>query len=293
MNFNELHPIIQNWSESDEFIDSLVSVTTEFDLISSSPLLEAVFNLFTKEIKPEEFKEKLLASLPENERNEAIVNRLVNLSLLPIKGPLFESGIDISIIAPLDESSALPFAPVSPHENSAEEGALAPIEIPPISSITEPVISVGSPVEIESPVSSALQNSPLPEASPVSPSTAENLNAPLSIPTEIISPVPPVETLNKEEIKPEINLAASSPLVSPNFDSSAKEASPFVIHQEKAIERATASDSYVNNPLRPVFYPTETETKESPSFASLEFGKSDKDKKIDPANIVDLKDLPL
>ena len=258
MTFNELNPTIQSWIDSDEFIDSLVSVMGEFGLLSSAPLSESVISLALKTVKPEEFKAKLLASLPPDKQSEALAVRLVNLSLLPIKGPLAESGIDISIIAPLDEINAAPYNP------AAAEGALIepPVETGPISPIPESVVDdipqTGGPVSpIQYPLEPVID-----ESTPLAPSFAAD-TAPLASP------------LNGE--------LAAEPVPAP---------APFVIHEEKTVQQASMN-SHKESPIRPMFYSGEPEARGASPVVNIEFGKPEDKNKVDPANIVDLKDLPL
>jgi hypothetical protein len=166
MIFSELNPTIQSWIDSDEFIDSLVSIMGEFGLLSSAPLSESVINLALKAVKPEEFKAKLLASLPPDKQNEAIVSKLVNFSLLPIKGPLAESGIDISIIAPLDEANASPYNPASSDNEASDElpvgtGPISPVS--PIESQPAQVIDDSIPLSPNFSADTAPLASPLPD----------------------------------------------------------------------------------------------------------------------------------
>lgn len=253
MTFNELNPTIQSWIDSDEFIDSLVSVMQEFGLLSSAPLSESIINLALKATKPEEFKTKLLASLPPDKQSEALVAKLVNSSLLPVKGPLAESGIDISVIAPLDEANAVPYNPAS---STSEAPAISPVEAGPISPIsdaasaeTTPVSPVQSPPEPVIDESAPLTPSFSAEAVPlVSPGTGEPANVPAP--------------------------------------------APFVIHEEKTVQQASMN-SHKESPIRPMFYSGEPEGRETSPVVNIEFGKSGNGNKVGPENVVDLKDLPL
>ena len=256
MNPEELHPIIEQWINSDEFINSLVSATIEFGLESSEPLLNTSYSLLLGEIKPEEFKEKLFAALPEEKRNDELVSRLVNLSLLPVKGPLSESGIDISAICPIDESSAKPYVP-APEEEQEE---------------------VGKPAD-ETAVTGEVNAAP--ETAPAVPQSEmiSSLESPAAAP-ELPSTV--TETPSS---------TSSSPLITPQFSSPAGTSSPFIIHQEKGLEQTSAEKE--SSPLRPVFYSEEPASQEGSSFANVEFSNTDKRKDVDPTNVVNLKDLPL
>ncbi|MFA4999280.1 MAG: hypothetical protein WC519_00945 [Parcubacteria group bacterium] len=215
MNFKELNSIIQQWLDSDEFIDSIVSIQGEFGLPSSAPLINTVFDLVLKNIRPEEFKDRLLSLLPQNQKNEAIVQKLVNSSLLPIKAPLTESGTDISVITPLDETSAVPFVPTP---------IAAPAEIP-----TEP-----------EPIAPNLEEAPEP--------------------------------------------AALAPILS-------ESTAPFVIHEEN-LPKQVSAEMREQEPLRPMFYSGEPGTQKKAPIASLEFGRQEKTK-VNPENVLNLKDLPL
>jgi hypothetical protein len=253
MTFNELNPIIQSWIDSDEFIDSLISVTHEFNLRSSAPLSEAIVSLILKTITPVEFKIKLMSSLPEGNRSDALVVKLVNLSLLPIRGPLMESGIDISMIAPLDEASAVPYDPSA--------APVKPTEVKPTSPVSDsaPV----SPTETSEPA--IADNEPSP-TTPLTPNFDAN-----------------TEPLAAPPLNSSTTASASPPAGGP---------APFVIHEEKPVPQASMN-SHNESPIRPMFYSGEREVKGSAPVANIEFGKAEDSKKIDPANVVDLNDLPL
>jgi|GEM_PF-1369242 len=273
MTFNELNPIIQSWIDSDEFIDSLVSVTHEFGLSSSSPLSEAVVGLILKTITPVEFKIKLLTSLPENKRGDTLVAKLVNLSLLPIKGPLAESGIDISVIAPLDEANTIPYNPNAKPEEEPEKTAEKTGPISPLDELP-PEGNAVSPVEF----------SPAPAASPASEmnESAPTANGPAPVINES-APLTPNFDANTEPL--------AAPLIN-QTSASAPAPAPFVIHEEKTVEQASASANGAS-PIRPMFYSAEPEARGSTPVVNIEFGKPETSKKIDPNNVVDLNDLPL
>jgi len=273
MTFNELNPTIQSWIDSDEFIDSLVSVVQEFNLQSSAPLSEAIIGLALKRITPVEFKIKLLTSLPEDKRGDALVAKLVNLSLLPVKGPLAESGIDISVIAPLDEVGVIPYDPNAKPKEETEEiteeaGPVSPLdELPPEGNTISPVES--SPAPAANPVSE--MNESAPTANGAAPVINES------------APLTPNFDANTE------------PLAAPLIDqasASAPAPAPFVIHEEKTVERTSASANGAS-PIRPMFYSAEPEARGNTPVVNIEFGKPETSKKIDPNNVVDLNDLPL
>ncbi|MFA5052888.1 MAG: hypothetical protein WC565_02435 [Parcubacteria group bacterium] len=224
MNFKELNPTIQQWMDSDGFIDSIVSVQEEFNIQSSAPLINTIFDLILKNIPSEEFRNKLLSSLPQDKQNEAVVGRLVNATLTPIRAPLAESGIDISVIAPIDEN----IAPFNPALTVSSE------EVP------------------------------------------ENITSPGALAEAQASPAVPIEM---------------NPVV-PNLGEPATP-TPFVIHEEKLPEQVSASNVQGEIPLRPMFYSGSPETQQKTSFASLEFNPEEKAKKVNPENVLNLKDLPL
>ena len=253
MTFNELNPAIQSWIDSDEFIDSLVSVMQEFGLMSSAHLSESIINLALKTTKPEEFKAKLLASLPSDKQSEALVAKLVNSSLLPIRGPLAESGIDISVIAPLDEVNAVPYNPATA---TSEVPATSPIEAGPVSPIPYASSAEAVPISpIQSPPEPAID-----ESVPLTPSFSAEA-----------APLP----------SPESGEAAYAPAPA-----------PFVIHEEKTVQQ-TSMNSHKESPIRPMFYSGEPEGREVSPVVNIEFGKSGNGNKVGPENVVDLKDLPL
>jgi hypothetical protein len=111
-------------------------------------------------------------------------------------------------------------------------------------------------------------------ASPISPQpdVAEKIPTPLESP---------------EKITPSV-------MITPDFEkiSDVPPPSPFMIHEETAPQKAV-SENNNGSPLRPMFYAGEPEMEEKAAFTKLEFGKTDTNKKVDPDNIVDLKDLPL
>ena len=289
MTLNELNPIIQSWTDSDEFINFLISIVQEFTLTSTTPLIEVIFGLILKTIKPEEFKTSLLASLPPDKQNEAIVSKLVHASLLPIKGPLAESGIDISIITPLDETFATPYIPPAP-ETTAEIITSEHLPTP----LDEAIVSPPIAPEI-------LTNSIAPESSSALPNTAPafsysatspqntpnetNISDPSLVSTDTppVSPdIPPVSS----DIMPVSPVEIAAPLFSPlpdvsiepiptneqiSTNDSLTASTPFVIHQEKPIARATQGSQHKEELLRPLFYSKEAERQEPPSFANLEF----------------------
>lgn len=100
MKFDELHPDVQSWIDSDEFVDSIVAIKKEFNLEQSSPLSEAALKLALKEISPENFKELLAKTISADKWNDAIPEKFAEKILLPAKNALMASGIDISGIIP-------------------------------------------------------------------------------------------------------------------------------------------------------------------------------------------------
>jgi len=274
MILNELNPIIQSWVDSDNFIDSVVSVAQEFTLLSTAPLIEVTFGLILKTIKPEEFKTSLLASLPPDKQNEAIVSSLVHASLLPIKGPLAESGIDISTIIPLDETLSSPYIPPVPEittkisiseplSTSLDESAISPSVTPEaltspnpseslivplneVSAFPQPVASVSSAPTKTATIESELISSDIAPAHPTETATTSSFNhsdAPSPLPVNEHAPI-------------------NNPLSSPT---------PFVIHKEKTIERTSQDFDHAKELLRPLFYSKQIEKEEPSSFVNLEF----------------------
>ena len=289
MTLNELNPIIQSWTDSDEFINSLISIVQEFTLTSTTPLIEVIFGLILKTIKPEEFKTSLLAPLPPDKQNEAIVSKLVHTSLLPIKGPLAESGIDISIITPLDETFATPYVPPAPEttvEIITSEHLPTPLDEAIVSPPITPEILTNS-IAPES--SAALPNTapafPYSATSPQNTPNETNISDPSLVSTDTppVSPdIPPVSS----DIMPVSPVEIAAPLFSPlpdvsiepiptneqiSTNDSLTASTPFVIHQEKPIARATQGHQHKEELLRPLFYSKEAERQEPPSFANLEF----------------------
>jgi len=280
MNFNELNPIIQSWTDSNEFIDSLVFITQEFSLVNADPLINAVFGLILKTTKPEEFKTNLLASLPPDKQNEAIVSKLVHSSLLPIKGPLAESGIDISIITPLDETFATPYIPPAPETTTEiitseslsaplDEAVVSPPIIPEIltNSIAPELSAVPQNIDHTSYSAISFQNTP----------NETNTSDPALISTDMPSASLDIMPVSSVEITPPFNPLPDVPIepmptneqISTN--DSLPASAPFVIHQEKPIARATQDSQHKEELLRPLFYSKEAERQEPPSFANLEF----------------------
>jgi len=271
MTLNQLNPIIQSWIDSDEFVDSVISVAQEFAILSTAPLIEVTFGLILKKIKPEEFKTTLLTSLPPGKQNEAIVSKLVHASLLPIKDPLAESGIDISIIAPLNKESAISYtSPISTlAEEAAPESLIAPLDETIVFAPETPV----SPISPESLTASSNET-------PVFPQPIASIS---DIPTKIaiiesglassdIAPTHPTETATTSSLDhsdaPMSPLSANKP-VSINDPLSAS--APFVIHKEKAVERTSEGPDHTKEFLRPLFYSKEIEKEDPPAFANLEF----------------------
>jgi len=280
MNFNELNPIIQSWTDSNEFIDSLVFITQEFSLVNADPLINAVFGLILKTTKPEEFKTNLLASLPPDKQNEAIVSKLVHSSLLPIKGLLAESGIDISIITPLDETFATPYIPPAPETTTEiitseslsaplDEAVVSPPIIPEIltNSIAPELSAVPQNIDHTSYSAISFQNTP----------NETNTSDPALISTDMPSASLDIMPVSSVEITPPFNPLPDVPIepmptneqISTN--DSLPASAPFVIHQEKPIARATQDSQHKEELLRPLFYSKEAERQEPPSFANLEF----------------------
>jgi hypothetical protein len=283
MNPEDIHPIIQQWIDSDEFIDSLVAVTMEFQLPDSSPVLDTIYSLIFKEVKPEEFKEKLLASLPEDKRIDAVLSKTVNLCLLPVKGHLSESGIDISVICPLDESSVKPYVPVPEEEEVADEIAQEPSPAPALSNAPASIEQTAESAQPLEPVVTEETPAPTPAPETVSPAEEDLNTLSVQLPPQVISETPPVLPSNDNQ--------SPAPLITPQFDSPVGTSAPFIIHQEKAVPQTSASKK--GNPLRPVFYSEEPASQENPSFANIQFGKASEPKEVDPTNVVNLKDLPL
>ena len=281
MTHNKLNPIIQFWIDSDEIINSLISVAQEFSLASTAPLIETIFGLILKTIKPEEFKTSLLSSLPLDKQNEAIVSKLVHSSLLPIKGPLAESGIDISVITPLDETFATPYVPPAPETTTeiiTSEHLSAPLDEAVVPSLIAPEILTNS----IAPESSAI----LLNINPISSySTTSSQNTPneinISDPALIFPDIPPVSSdimpVSPVEVIPPFSPLPDVPIkpIPTNEQISTNDSlptsTPFVIHQEKPIARATQGSQHKEELLRPLFYSKEAERQEPPSFANLEF----------------------
>ena len=285
MTHNELHPVIQSWTDSDEFINSLISVAQEFSLVSTAPLIKVIFGLLLKTIKPEEFKTKLLASLPPDKQSEVLVSKLVNSSLLPIKGPLAESGIDISIIAPLDEVSAVSYTPPVLEtlvENATSKSLATPLDEASVSSplpVLEESTNLADLAEPD-PLSASLNETPTVFQPAVSaPGTPTEAVMPESalVPSHI-APIYPTEITPAESV---INSSFNQPpdipvpLVSINESASINEplstSIPFVIHQEKPMESTVQSIQHKEELLRPLFYSKEEKRQDAPSFADLEF----------------------
>lgn len=98
MTFKDLNPKIQSWIDSDEFTNVVVLIATKFDLPSTEPIIDTIFNLILGNISSENFKTQLLSSLPEEKRDEKIIIQLVKDLLIPIQDVLLESNIYISKI---------------------------------------------------------------------------------------------------------------------------------------------------------------------------------------------------
>ena len=283
MTLNQLNPIIESWIDSDEFIDSVISIAQEFALLSTTPLIEVTFGLITKIIKPEEFKTRLLASLPPDKQNEAIISKFVHALLLPIKEPLAESGVDISTITSLDETLSSPYVSPLPEittEIITLESLSAPLDEIIISpsvapeTLTNSVSSKSSAASINTdPTSSysatSFQNTPNDISDPTLVSLDISNTSPVSsdiTPVSLIKTTPspfspsldaPTEPIPTNEQIP-TNNSHSTPI-------------PFVIHKEKVIERTSQSLGHTKELLRPLFYSKQIEKEEPPSFANLEF----------------------
>jgi len=281
MTHNELHPIIQSWTDSDEFINSLVSVAQEFSLVSTALLIEAIFGLLLKNIRPEEFKSKLLSSLPPDKQSEVIVSKLVSSSLLPIKGPLAESGIDISIITPLDEASIIPYTPPVLEtlvEETESEYSITPLDeadIPPSSPALVRTTNLATPESLiistsEAPVSSQPIFSP-----PSAPTETIMISESVSTPSSIMPIYPAKPTPSESETISSFSHSLDIPAPPISINESINEppsiSAPFVIHQEKPMERVSQNPQHKEELLRPLFYSKEEEKQESPSFVNLEF----------------------
>lgn len=262
MEFNELSPDIQSWIDSDDFINSIVSIRKEFNLKNSAIISDAVLDLILKKIKPEKLKEELLKSVSSDNINE-LTKKITDLILAPIKEPLKASDIDISIISQIEKSPVtFPVSPValsSAQETPMPEKKLSAEQIP---------------------------ETKLPENPPIKPVSQENAE---------------IELLGEDnnfpakEVSEKIQEKSAPQIVTPNFekrDSPEKKPTPFVIHEEKFPQKASISNNS-GNPLRPIFYSEEPKREEKAPFANLEFGKTGNNKKVDPDNVVDLKDLPL
>ncbi len=281
MVYNELHSIIQSWVDSDEFINSLISVAREFSLASTAPLIETIFGLLLKTMKPEEFKTNLLTSLPPDKQNEAIVSKLVHASLLPIKGPLAESGIDISVITPLDETFATPYIPPAPEATTeiiTSESLPAPLDEAVIpSSITPEILTNSAAPEFSA---TLLNTDPVSSYSTTSPQNMlneTNTSDPALISTDMppassdIMPISPVEIAPPFSPLPDISIEPISTNEQISANDSLSASTPFVIHQEKPIERVSPSPQHKEELLRPLFYSKEEVKQEPPSFVNLEF----------------------
>jgi len=288
MIFNELNPIIKSWLDSDEFINSIVSVTQAFKSPVSSILVNAVFNLVLKETKPEEFRAKLLATLPSNAQNDALINELFRASLIPIQSPLLESGIDITIIAPISNATLVTSEAVT--LNTSDNYPTENITLNNNASLT-PNTTYEAPINF-TPITANTDTSPIPSSPPAPPtqSILPTIEETLPIATTIASPSV------IENIAPPI---ASSPII-PNFvpDSISPETNnppitPFVIYEEKSIETAMSSSNHIENPLRPMFYTGESTKQESSPVANIEFRNPEDNKQVNANNIINLKDLPL
>ncbi len=281
MTHNELHPVIQSWTDSDEFINSLVFVAQEFSLISTTPLIEAIFGLLLKTIKPEEFKAKLLTSLPLDKQSEVIVSKLVNSSLLPIKGPLAESGIDISIIAPLDEEPVIPYLPpvletlveetdseflITPlGETNAHSSSTVLVEPTNLAMSESLIASVDEPPASSSPTASlpSMPTDTVMAPESISPSSSSIYAYPVkSAPDESIT----IPSLNHV-----VDIPAPPISINESINEPPPASTPFVIHQEKPIERVSQGLQHKEELLRPLFYSKEEKRQEPPSFVDLEF----------------------
>jgi hypothetical protein len=263
MEFNELLPDIQSWIDSDDFINSIVSIRKEFNLKNSAIISDAVLDLILKKIKPEKLKEELLKSVPADNIDE-LTKKITDLLLAPIKEPLKASGIDISTISQIEKSPAT-LGPVSPVAPSSTQEATIPEKKLPTEQIPE---------------------TKLPESSPIKPVYQENAK---------IEPLGENNNFPAKEINEKIQEKNAPQIATPNFDkkdSPEEQPTPFVIHEEKFPQKASMSNNS-GNPLRPIFYSEEPKREEKAPFANLEFGKTGNNKKVDPDNVVDLKDLPL
>ena len=287
--FDKLHQSIQLWTNSDEFVDSLVFISQEFTLTNTTPLIEAIFGLLLKTIKPEEFKANLLASLPPDRQNEAIVSKLVHASLLPVKGPLAESGIDISIITPLDETFSSPYIPPAPETTTeivTSEHLSAPLDevvIPPAIApeiLTNSVASEFSATLLNTdPVSSysstPFQSTPS-ETNTSDPALISTDTPPISPNTppasSDIMPISPVEIAPLFSSLPDASIEPISTNEQISTNDSLPTSTPFVIHQEKPIERTSQDPQYKEELLKPLFYSKKEERRDPPSFVNLEFG---------------------
>jgi len=272
MTLNQLNPTIQSWVDSDEFIDSVVSVAQEFALLSTAPLIEVTFGLMTKTIKPEEFKTSLLASLPPDKQNEAIVSKFVHALLLPIKEPLAESGIDISVIAPLDETLAVSYAPSAPEtlvEKTVPESLIIPLDKTVAPAPGEPT-SLSSPESLIVPLNNI---SALPESVTPIPSTpTETAVVEPGPASSDIAPTHSTETTTTPSFNNQSDAYSSLPVnKNTSINDPLSASTPFVIHEEKVIERASQSFNHTKELLRPLFYYKEIEKEDTPSFVNLEF----------------------
>jgi len=291
MNFNELHPNIQSWLDSDEFINAIVSVVQTFALPNSSSLVSAVFDLAMKQTKPEEFKDKLFSTLPQDKQKEEVVNKLVSSTLLPISTPLAESGIDISIIVPLNEEVVVPTTSANPPSQISTDALINTASPLSINENIAPTIDPISAIPSPSPLSSTQEFSPQPDVTPAS------IPEPLSSPLPNVAPILITDDTNNPLIEHLPHPSSTVTLITPNFthpkDSAVPNVAPapFVIYKETPIERS--SSSHKEGPLRPIFYSAEPVKQREAPTASIEFGAPAQNNEVNPDNIINLKDLPL
>ena len=282
LSFSELHPTIQLWIDSDEFIDSLVYVMQEFAILEAAPLTDSILELILKKIKPEEFKDRLLSLLPLEKRSGAIVEKLINSSLLPIKAPLAESGIDISMIAQLDETPAVSYAlPVLEAlvEETKSESLITPLgeadTLPPSAVLVEST-NLAMPEPLIVSINKAPTSSHLIASLPSMPTETVIISESITPPSNIIPIYPtkptPNESATISSFSHSIDVSTSSASIneSASINKPSIVSTPFVIHQEKPIERASQGLQHKEELLRPLFYSKE-EKQESPSFVNLEF----------------------
>lgn len=275
MEFKDLDPKIQDWLDSDEFINSIVAIQEKFKLDNSLPLIKVINEVVLKKINFSETEETLGNLIPNNSQVSEIASEIVNKILSPIKEPLQKSSINISMITPIEKVSFKPQAPEQPRQES---------NISPISPITS-VNNQQTPISKESPLSESTPKTQLLINSQPEKNTPQK--------NEVIINQEKLPTENNNPLIKKINEKKHPETITPSFekDDIKKDPAPFVIHEEKFPQKASGNNDN-KNPLRPIFYSENSKEKEKASFVNLEFGSTQKNN-VDPDNIVDLKDLPL